>query len=185
MANYDILITNGTGSATMEPGSYTVSATYAPGYELTSLQPTSYTVSSGAQPAAFTLAANGTLTINFNETGAAGGTPITSGTVVMTDATGETQYGSVVNIDENGVATFENVTYGTAEAGYTLYFKQLTSDENHNVYPNVFAVGMGAQTQTEYIQNTPIAVEQNVTLTDANYTGMPIQSASLNFATNA
>ena len=184
MANYDVTITNGVGSKNMEPGTYTVSATYAPGYELTSLEPTSYTVASGSS-GAFTLAANGTLTITFNETGAEGGTPIPSGTVVMTDPTGETQYGSAVNIDSNGVATFENVPYGSAQSAYTLSFKQLTSDENHNIYPDVFTVGMGAQTQSEYIINTPKAIEQNFTVTDANYTGMPVNDASLNFAANA
>ena len=185
MPNYNVLITNGTGSENMEPGTYSVTATYAPGYDLTSLQPTTYTVGTTQQTGAFTLSASGTLTITFNETGAAGGTPITSGTVVMTDATGDTQYGSPVQIDNNGVATFENVPYGSAQAPYTLYFKQLTSDENHNIYPDVFAVGMGGETQSEYIVNTPVAVEQNFTLTDANYTGMPIIAGNLNFEANA
>lgn len=186
MANYNVLITDGVGSENMEPGDYSVTATYAPGYVLTSLEPSTYTVTSGgSQTGAFTLSANGTLTITFNETGAEGGTPITAGTVVMTDQTGETQYGSVVNIGADGVATFENVPYGSAETGYTLYFKQLTSDEDHNIYPNVFAVGMGAQTQSEYIINTPKEVEQNFTLTDANYTGMPIPNANLEFEPNA
>ncbi|MBO4823460.1 MAG: hypothetical protein J5580_02735 [Clostridia bacterium] len=185
MANYNVLITNGVGSESMEPGTYTVTATYAPGYDLTTLAPTSYTVTSDSQTGAFTLSANGTLTITFNETGATGGTPITAGTVVMTDATGETQYGPVVNIDANGVAIFDNVPYGSTQSAYTLYFKQLTSDASHNVYPNVFAVGMGGQTQSEYILNTPKMVEQNFTLTDANYTGMPIENANLNFTANA
>ena len=184
MANYDVLITDGIGSAAMEPGTYTVAATYAPGYDLTTLQPTSYTVASGTTSGAFTLSANGTLTIVFNETGATGGTPITSGTVVMTDASGTAQYGSVVNINNNGEAIFANVPYGSAQASYTLYFKQLTSDDAHNIYPDVFAVGMGGQTQTEYVLNTPKVIEQNIELTDANYTGMPIENASLNFSNN-
>lgn len=184
MANYEVTINNGSGSENMELGEYTVAATYAPGYDMSTLQPTSYTVSSAGQTGAFTLSANGTLTIIFNETGAAGGTPITSGSVVMTDATGETQYGPVVEIDSTGTAVFENVPYGSAQSGYTLHFKQLTSDENHNVYPDVFTVGMGDQTQTEYILNTPNTVEQNFTLTDANYTGMPIEDASLSFTAN-
>ena len=117
MANYNVLITNGTGSQNMEVGTYTVTATYAPGYDLTTLAPTSYTVNPTTQDANFTVSASGTLTITFNETGAEGGTPISSGTVVMTDATGEIQYGSAVNIDENGVVTFNNVPYGT----YSLY----------------------------------------------------------------
>lgn len=184
MTNYDVTITNGTGSETMNKGSYSVSAIYAPGYDMTSLSPTNYTVESSGQTGAFTLSATGTLTITFNETGAEGGTPITSGTVVMTDSTGQTQYGPVIEISSNGVATFNNVPYGSAQSAYTLYFKQLSSDENHDVYPDVFAVGMGDQTQVEYIINTPKAVSQNFTLTDANYTNLPVYNAVLSFENN-
>ena len=181
MANYDITITDGTGSQTMNLGNYNVSATYAPGYDMTTLSPTTYTVGTSTQTGAFTLSSTGTLTIIFNETGAQGGTPITSGSVVMTDSTGQTQYGSVVQIDSNGVATFNNVPYGSTQSAYTLYFKQLTSDEDHNIYENVFAVGMGDQTQTEYIENAPKSSLQNFTLTDANYTGLPVYNAALSF----
>lgn len=181
MAEYDITIIDGTGSENMNSGTYTVSAIYAPGYDMTTLEPTSYTVSSAGQTGEFTLSANGTLTITFNETGAQGGTPITSGSVVMTDSTGQTQYGDPVEIDSNGEAVFNNVPYGSAQSAYTLYFKQLTSDENHNIYPEVFAVGMGDQTQQEYILNTPKSVLQNFTLTDANYAGLPVYNAVLRF----
>ncbi len=185
MANYEVTITDGVGSRTMNLGTYTVSATSAPGYDLSTLTPTSYTVDATSQTGAFTLSANGTLTINFNETGEAGGIPITAGSVAMTNSTGETQYGTVTQIDTNGVATFNNVPYGSAQAPYTLYFKQLTSDATHNIYPGVFMVNMGAQTQTKYVQNTPITSLQNFTLTDANYTDLPINSATLSFAENA
>ena len=185
MANYNVTITNGTGSQAMNAGEYTVSATYAPGYDMGTLSPTTYTATSTAGSGAFIISASGTLTIIFNETGAVGGTPITSGTVVMTDQSGETQYGSVVNIDASGTAVFNNVPYGSAESGYTLYFKQLTSDSEHNVYTEVFTVGMGAQTQTEYILNAPTATTQNVTLTDANYSGLPVANASLQFETTS
>ena len=185
MADYNVTIINGTGSQAMNPGQYAVSATYAPGYDMESLSPTSFTSTSSSQTAAFTISASGTLTIIFNETGAYGGVPITSGSVVMTDSTGLTQYGPIVNIDANGTAVFNNVPYGAAQSSYTLYFKQLTTDENHNIYPDVFAVGMGGETQSEYIVNTPVAVEQNFTLTDANYTGMPIIAGNLNFEANA
>ena len=155
MTEYDVTIIDGSGSETMNTGSYTVSAIYAPGYDMSTLSPTNYTVSSAGETGEFTLSANGTLTITFNETGEEGGTPITSGSVVMTDSTGETQYGQPVEINSSGIAVFDNVPYGSAQSAYTLYFKQLTSDETHNTYPDVFAVGMGAQTQQEYILNTP------------------------------
>ena len=181
MSEYNVTIIDGIGSQSMKPGEYSVSAIYAPGYDMSTLSPTSYTATSTTGTKAFTISATGTLTITFNETGEAGGTPITSGTVVMTDSTGNTQYGPVIQIDSTGTATFNNVPYGSAEAGYTLYFKQLTSDENHDVYPDVFAVGMGDQTQQEYVINTPKSVLQNFTLTDANYEGLPVYNATLQF----
>lgn len=184
MANYNVTITNGSGTQAMSPGEYNVSATYAPGYDTTTLSPTTYSVGTTAGSGTFTLTASGTLTIIFNETGTAGGTPITSGTVVMTDSTGETQYGSPISIDSSGTATFNNVPYGSAQSAYTLYFKQLTSDSEHNIYSGVFTVGMGAQTQTEYIINTPNTTEQSFTLTDATYSGLPVQNATLQLETS-
>lgn len=181
MADYNVTIIDGKGSETMNMGEYTVSAIYAPGYDMSTLSPTTYNVETGGETGAFTLSATGTLTITFNETGEEGGTPITSGSVVMTDSTGETQYGAVVEVDSNGTATFNNVPYGSEQSAYTLYFKQLTSDENHNIYDEVFAVGMGMQNQQEYVINTPKAVLQNFTLTDANYINLPVYNATLQF----
>lgn len=184
MAQYNVTIINGSGSQTMETGKYSVSAIYAPGYDMTTLSPTTYSVTSSTKTGAFTISANGTLTIIFNETGEVGGTPITSGTVVMTDSTGTIHYGDVVDIDSKGTATFNNVPYGSEQSAYTLYFKQLTSDENHNIYQNVFAVGMGDETQTEYIINTLKSTLQNFTLTDANYPNLPVYNAALKFEEN-
>lgn len=182
MANYNVTIANGTGTQTMNAGTYTVSASYAPGYDMSTLAPTTFTAGLTPATGAFTLSATGTLTITFNETGEAGGIPVTSGSVVMTDATGETEYGTAVQIDSTGTATFNNVPYGSPEAAYTLYFKQLTTDENHNIYAGVFVVGMGASTQQEYVVNTPKSALQNFTLTDAIYTNLPVYNATLDFA---
>ncbi len=181
MPNYNVNITNGTGSQRMQRGTYTVSAT-ADGYDVSTLEPKTYTATDSAGSQAFTLSANGTLTFIVNDTGAAGGTPITSGTIVMTDATGTTEYGQPVNISATGEAVFENVPYGTAAEPFQLYFKQLTTDENFNIFEGVISVQMTAQEQTEYIQNTPTA-EQTFTLTDANY-NLPIDG-TLEFTENA
>ena len=178
MANYNVQITNGVGSAAMKSGTYNVTAS-ANGYDASTLSPSTYTATAAAGSGAFTLSADGALTLIFNETGAEGGTPITSGSVVMTDSSGQTQYGSPVSINENGIAIFNNVPYNL-DNPYQLYFKQLASDDNHNPYPDVLTVGMGSDAQTEYIINSPIA-EQSFTLTDANY-GFPIAQATLNFA---
>ena len=177
MANYNVQITNGVGSLAMKSGSYTVTAS-ANGYSASTLSPTSYTATDSAGSGAFTLSADGVLTFIFNETGAEGGTPITSGSVVMTDSTGTIQYGSPVTISSAGVAVFNNVP-NNLDTPYTLYFKQLSSDESHNVYDEVITVGMGDVTQTEYIENTPIAA-QSFTLSDANY-GFPVADATLTF----
>ena len=180
MANYNVTITNGTGTQNMKAGTYNVIATSANGYDVTTLSPTTFTASTTAGSGAFTLSATGTLTFIVNETGASGGTPITSGTIVMTDAGGNTQYGSAVTINTNGEAVFNNVPYGSTETPFTLYFKQLSTDDNHNIYQGVISVQMSSNTQTEYIQNTAIA-EQTITLTDANYSGLQVPDATLQF----
>ncbi len=168
MANYNVTITNGTGSESMKAGLYNVTAT-ANGYDVSTLDPKTFNATSAEQTENFTLTANGTLTFNVNETGAEGGTPVTSGTIVMTDQSGNTTYGEAVNINATGDAVFNNVPYGT---GITLYFKQLTTDDNHNIDDSIITVTMTDQNQTAYIQNTPIAL-QSFTLNDATY-GLPI-----------
>ncbi len=181
MANYNVTITNGTGSQQMQTGTYAVTAEAA-GYDVSTLTPTSFTATDTPQTQAFTLSANGTLTFVVNETGAAGGTPITSGSLIMTDATGAEEYGQAVEIGADGNAVFANVPYGSTTEPFTLYFKQLESDDTHNPATGVITVSMTAQTQTEYVQNTA-AAEQTFTLRDANY-DMPIDG-SLTFTENA
>ncbi len=181
MATYNVTITNGNGSQAMQKGTYNVTAT-ANGYDVSTLTPSTFTATESAGSESFTLSANGTLTFNVNETGAAGGTPVTGGTIIMTDATGTTEYGTAVTISATGEAVFDNVPYGATGTPFQLYFKQLTTDDNHNVYDGVISVEMTAQTQTEYVQNNPTAT-QTFSLLDATY-GLPI-SGSLSFAPNA
>lgn len=178
MANYNVQITNGSGSENMKKGTYSVTVSAA-GYDATSLSPTSYTASETAGSGSFTVSAEGVLTLIFNETGAEGGTPITGGSVIMTDATGTTEYGSAVTVSATGQAVFNNVPY-VAGTGYSLYFVQKATDENHNLYEGVISVSMENATQTVYVQNTPIAA-QTFALTDANYSGFPVSSATMTF----
>ncbi len=174
MPTYNVTITNGSGSQAMQRGTYNVTAT-ANGYDGATLEPKTFTATDTPATQAFTLSANGTLTFNVNETGAAGGTPITSGTIVMTDSTGTTEYGQPVTIDATGNAVFANVPYGTTAEPFQLYFKQLTTADGYNVFDGVISVSMTSQTQTEYIQNTAAAV-QTFTLNDANY-NLPIDGS--------
>ncbi len=181
MANYNVTITNGTGSQAMQAGSYDVTAT-ANGYDVSTLAPTTFTATDTSSTQAFTLTANGTLTFIVNETGAAGGAPITSGSLVMTDETGTTEYGQPVTIGADGNAVFNNVPYGSTTEPFQLYFKQLSTDDAHNPFDGVISVSMTSQTQTEYVQNTAAAV-QTFNLTDANY-NLPIDG-TLEFTENA
>lgn len=178
MANYNVQITNGQGSENMKKGTYSVSVS-ANGYEATTLSPTTFTATESAGSGSFTVSADGVLTLIFNETGASGGTPITGGSVVMTDSTGATEYGSAVNIDATGQAVFNNVPYSSGTP-YVLYFVQKATDDDHNVYEGVITVNMSSAAQTEYVLNSPIAA-QSFTLTDANYAGLPIADATLTF----
>ena len=178
MANYNVQITNGSCSADMKKGTYSVTVS-ANGYDATSLSPTSYTATESAGTGNFTVSADGVLTLVFNETGAEGGTPVISGSVVMTDSAGTTEYGSAVNINATGQAVFNNVPY-SAETPYVLYFVQKATDDNHNLYDGVITVNMASATQTEYIVNSPIAA-QTFTITDANYAGLPVANATLTF----
>ena len=183
MANYNVTITNGQGSAAMKAGTYTVSATSSFGYDATSLSPSTFTATAEAGTGTFTLSATGTLTFVVNETGASGGTPVTSGTIVMTNQDGTTEYGSAVTIGATGEAVFNNVPFGDQTTPFTLYFKQLSTDENHNIYTGIITVNMNSNTQTEYVQNTAIAT-QTINLSDANYSGLTIPNATLSFTGN-
>lgn len=178
MANYNVQITNGSGSENMKKGTYSVTVT-ANGYEATTLSPASYTATESAGSGSFTVSADGVLTLIFNETGASGGTAITSGSVVMTDSTGVTEYGSAVTIDASGQAVFNNVPFNSGTP-YVLYFVQQATDSGHNLYEGVITVNMSSAAQTEYVVNSPIAA-QTFTLTDANYSGLPVADATLEF----
>lgn len=178
MANYNVQITNGSGSAGMKKGGYSVTVTAA-GYDATSLSPSTYSATESAGSGNFTVSAEGVLTLVFNETGAEGGTPVTSGSVIMTDSTGQTEYGSAVTISATGEAVFNNVPY-VSGAGYPLYFVQKSTDADHNLYEGVISVNMENATETQYVLNSHIA-EQTFTLTDANYSGLPVNAATLVF----
>ena len=178
MANYNVTITDGSGSVAMKQGQYSVTVS-ANGYDATTLSPAVYTATAEPGSQAFTVSADGELTLVFNETGAEGGTPVTAGSVVMTDASGVERYGSPVTIDSNGAAVFANVPYN-ATTPYVLYFLQTESDGGHNPSDNVISVDMSNQNQTEYVVNRPIAL-QTFTLTDANYSGLPVAEAQITF----
>lgn len=177
MANYSIDIINGSGSKNIQKGNYAVSVNAKGYFDPTTLDPQIYICAAGSTGEAFTVEGAGTLIFNVNETGAAGGTPVTAGSIVMTDSTGDIEYGAPVAIGTDGNAIFEKVPHGTVDDPFTLYFKQLTTDDAHDIYEGVITVNMTADTQTEYVKNEPAAL-QTFTLKDATY-NMPIAVATL------
>lgn len=178
MATYNVTITNGSGSQELPAGLYNVTAAVT-GYDNVTLDPSTFTATTGTGSESFTIAAAGTLTLNVNETGASGGTPITAGTFIRCSADGNTEYGTAKTVDASGVCEFDHVPYGDAVTPYEFYIRQLTSDTTHSIFDGVITIQMAALTQTEYVQNLP-AAQQDFSFTDQYYSGLPI-SGSLTF----
>jgi len=170
----DITITNGSGSGEVINGTYTVTAN-VPGYDNASISPSSINIIEGTDTYAFTIAADGTLTIHVTEEGTAGGTPIVGATFVRTDSAG-TQYGDVITSDASGNAVFDNVPFGTGAS--SVYFRQTASDGAHEFDTTIQTVTLSAQTQTLEIQNA-VGATRTISLTDSNYENLPIESATL------
>ena len=172
-----VTITNGSGTVELINGAYSVTAE-VPGYDNTTIDPENVTVEEGTNSYAFTIAANGTLTLHVTEQGTAEGTPIVGATFIRTDAQGN-EYGSLVTSDAQGNAVFSNVPYDANNAP-TIYFKQTASDGDHEFDNTVQNTTLAAQTGTVEIAN-PAGAERTIALTDANYANLPIDSGTLTF----
>ena len=170
-----INITDGQGSGSLINGSYTVTATAA-GYEDSTINPSSVNVVEGTNTYQFTIAATGTLTLHVTEDGTTTGTPIVGATFVRTDSTG-TEYGSSITTDTNGDAIFNNVPFDATNAPI-VYYKQTSSDGDHEFVSTVQQATLTESTSTIEIQNAPGAT-RTITLTDANYTNLPIELGTL------
>ena len=172
-----VTITNGTGSASLINGSYTVEAS-STGYDNTSIDPSSVTIDASTNTYAFTISATGTLTLHVTEDGTSSGTPIVGATFYRTDSSGTT-YGQAITTDSNGDAVFNNVPYAATGAP-TIYYIQTASDGDHEFDNTLKSTTMTTQTSTLEIENTPGAT-RTITLTDSNYDNLPIDSATLTF----
>ena len=167
----NIPITNGKGSISIVPGTYDVTAT-ADGYDASSLDPTSVTIESGIDDYAFTIAATGTLTLHVTDDGTEYGVQIVGATFQRCDSDGKT-YGAVITTDGDGNAVFNYVPYSTSGTAPKVYFKQISSDEEHTFSAGLQNTTLNTETVTIQIEN-PDANEKNFTLTDKNYAGLPI-----------
>ena len=124
----------------------------------------------------FTIAADGTLTLHVTDDGTASGNPIVGATFIRTDSTG-VEYGSVITTDTNGDAVFNNVPYAASSAPL-IYYKQLSSDGDHEFSPSVNNTSLTTSTQTIEIQNV-VGATRTINVTDANYTDLPIDSGTI------
>lgn len=170
-----ITITNGTGSADVINGTYDVEATVT-GYDNASISPNEVDIEDGTNSYAFTISATGTLTLHVTDTGTSSGTPIIGATFVRTDSNG-TEYGTPITSDSNGDAVFNNVPFNSTNAP-TIYYKQTSSDGDHEFDNTVQSTTMTTSTSTVEIEN-PVGATRTFTLTDANYANLPIDSGTL------
>ena len=170
-----VTITNGTGTTQLINDTYSVTSEIT-GYDNTSIDPSTLNVVDGTNAYAFTVAATGTLTLHVTEEGTSAGTPIVGATFIRTDATGN-EYGTLITTDANGDAVFNNMPYATTGAP-TIYFKQTASDGDHEFDSTVQNTIMTTSTETLEIQNQ-IGATRTITLTDTNYTNLPIDAGTI------
>ena len=169
---YSINIVDGTGTQEILEGKYSVSANIS-GYDNSTINPTSVEIVSGTSEYTFTVSANGTLTINVSD---GQGTNIVGATFIRTDADGN-EYGSVVTTNSEGNAVLNNVPY-SAENAPTIYFKQLSSDGDHNFTTEVKSAQLSSQAGVSNVINS-IAETKTIKLTDANYEGLGVSSGTI------
>lgn len=172
---YEISITNGSGQEKVLNGAYSVTANVT-GYENASINPSTLNVVSGTDTYNFTISASGTLTLHVTEDGTSSGTPVVGATFIRTDSTG-TEYGTSVTSDAEGNAVFENMPYAASDAP-TIYYKQTASDGEHEFDNTVKSTTMTSETATLEITNA-VASNRTISLTDANYDNLPIQTGSI------
>ena len=172
-----VTITNGSGTAELINDTYTVTAEVT-GYDNASINPDSVNVVAGTNEYAFTIAADGVLTLHVTDDGTVSGNPIVGATFVRTDSAG-VEYGEIVTTNASGDAVFNNVPYAATGAPM-IYFKQTASDGDHEFDDSVQNTTMTTSAETLQIQNV-VGATRTIDLTDANYQNLPIDSATLTF----
>ena len=166
-------ITNGTGTVELINDTYTVTAD-VPGYDNSTINPSSITVDAATNTYAFTISSTGTLTLHVTDTGTTSGTPIVGATFIRTDSKGN-EYGTVITTDAQGNAVFNNVPYDATNAPL-IYYKQTASDGDHEFDGTVQSTSLTTQTATVEIINQPGAT-RTINLTDANYENLPVDGS--------
>lgn len=172
---YDIIISNGTGSASIVNGTYAVTAVAA-GYENISIDPSSVNITADIDTYPFTISATGTLTLHVTDTGTPIGLPVSPAAFHRCDSTG-TKYGEEIVADAYGNAEFPFVPFAASDAP-TIYYKQVRSDGEHNFDDTLQNTTMTDASKTLEIINA-LPAPKTIILTDHNYSGLPIVAATV------
>lgn len=175
MARHTIPIANGSGTIKLVTGTYNAQAV-AGGYDSSTLNPTEVTILDGTDTYAFTISANGTLTLHVTDTGLQSGVGIIGAKFIRTDSMG-TIVGKDVVTNSDGNAVFLNVPYAQSGSN-TIYYKQISSDGGHTFDDSVKSVTMTEESQTIEIQN-PDAPVRNFTLMDASFPNIPVMDGQV------
>lgn len=171
----EVIIVNGVGTENLINDSYTVTANVT-GYDNSSILPATVNIEEGINSYNFTISAEGALTLHVTEDGTSSGTPIVGATFIRTDSNG-TEYGTQITTDSNGNAVFNNVPFAASNAP-TIYYKQLTSDGNHEFESTVQSTTLTTSEETVEIENS-LGEERTINLMDANYTNLPIETGTI------
>lgn len=172
---YNISITNGEGAENILNGDYTVTAS-SNGYDGSTIDPASITVVEGTNEYSFTIGATGTLTLHVTEDGTSTGTAVVGATFIRCDSEGNT-YGTEITTDSTGNAVFNNVPYASTDAPI-IYYKQTKSDGAHAFDDMLKNTTLTTSTSTIEIENN-IPALRTIKLTDENYDGLDIASATI------
>ena len=165
-----VTITDGVGTTELINGSFNITAD-VPGYDNSAIMPSQITVNASTNTYAFTISATGALTLHVTDDGTSTGNPIVGATFIRTDETGA-EYGTSITTDTNGDAIFNNVPFD-ATAAPIIYYKQTSSDGDHEFDTSVLNTTMTSDASTVQIQNATGAT-RTINLTDANYENLPL-----------
>lgn len=180
MASEHIIpITNGMGTKEIINGTYNVTAEFT-WYDASSIQPTSVEVVENTAEYVFTIAATGTLTLHISDDGTDVGVPIEGATFQRCDADGNV-YGDVITSDVDGNAVFEHMPFSADGTTPTIYYKQLSSDGEHEFNSELQNTTMAEGTVTLEVGNAA-AAEKTFKITDANYENLPIVDGNITLA---
>lgn len=171
-----IPITNGVGSKELANGTYTVTS-LTPGYDDTTIAPSTQEITEEIDTYNFTIAATGTLTLHVTDDGTDIGIPIVGASFYRCDADGN-NYGEAIISDDDGNAIFNNVPHSIEGNAPVVYFKQTESDGEHDFNVELQNTTLTEETQTLEITN-PAATTRTIHLTDANYPNLPIANGEI------